>query len=250
MLDGNYSRTQPIKWREVDYILWLDYGFGRTLWQAVRRACRRAAGKKRAVAGHRQSGKLPPFFLQPRVDRALDDPHLLEEPAKISGGDGSSRRRTPFRAPAFSPPGRRFSTGAAAGSQQQTVMDPHHRFLDLLWTLPHAAGLVRLHLEKEGEHAVRHVQRLRVAFDVQQQQIAIFRVGVFAMSVARQTVFDALFTADQQMQRNVFLMHFGALFRRRRGGQRHHVHKDVVAVDRVMPQRQFWQVASAQFGQG
>lgn len=38
VLDGNYSRTQPIKWREVDYILWLDYGFGRTLWQAVRRA--------------------------------------------------------------------------------------------------------------------------------------------------------------------------------------------------------------------
>ena len=30
VLDGNYSRTQPIKWREVDYILWLDYGFGRT----------------------------------------------------------------------------------------------------------------------------------------------------------------------------------------------------------------------------
>lgn len=36
VLDGNYSRTQPIKWREVDYILWLDYGFCRTLWQAVR----------------------------------------------------------------------------------------------------------------------------------------------------------------------------------------------------------------------
>lgn len=51
MLDGNYSRTQPIKWREVDYILWLDYGFGRTLWQAVRRACRRAASKRELWPG-------------------------------------------------------------------------------------------------------------------------------------------------------------------------------------------------------
>ncbi|MGQ6597226.1 AAA family ATPase [Serratia sp. IR-2025] len=51
VLDGNYSRTQPIKWREVDYILWLDYGFGRTLWQAVRRACRRAASKRELWPG-------------------------------------------------------------------------------------------------------------------------------------------------------------------------------------------------------
>ncbi len=42
VLDGNYSRTQPIKWREVDYILWLDYGFCRTLWQAARTAARPA----------------------------------------------------------------------------------------------------------------------------------------------------------------------------------------------------------------
>lgn len=51
VLDGNYSRTQPIKWREVDYILWLDYGFCRTLWQAVRRACRRAASKSELWPG-------------------------------------------------------------------------------------------------------------------------------------------------------------------------------------------------------
>ena len=58
---------------------------------------------------------------------------------------------------------------------------------------------------------MRHVQRLRVAFDVQQQKVAIFCVGLLAMPVARQTVFDALFTADQQMERDVLLMHLGAL---------------------------------------
>lgn len=42
VLDGNYTRTKAIKWREVDWVVWVDYGFCRTLWQAVRRAIRRA----------------------------------------------------------------------------------------------------------------------------------------------------------------------------------------------------------------
>ncbi|MCU5772891.1 AAA family ATPase [Erwiniaceae bacterium BAC15a-03b] len=42
VLDGNYKRSQPIKWREVDTIIWVDYGFLRTLYQAVRRAVSRA----------------------------------------------------------------------------------------------------------------------------------------------------------------------------------------------------------------
>ncbi|CAI0827992.1 shikimate kinase [Serratia ficaria] len=43
VLDGNYTRTQAITWREVDWVVWVDYGFCRTLYQAVRRAIRRAA---------------------------------------------------------------------------------------------------------------------------------------------------------------------------------------------------------------
>ena len=43
ILDGNYNRTRSIKWRHVDVIVWLDYGFVRTLYQAVTRAVRRAA---------------------------------------------------------------------------------------------------------------------------------------------------------------------------------------------------------------
>ncbi|WP_279060827.1 AAA family ATPase [Lelliottia amnigena] len=42
VLDGNYNRTRTIKWREVDLIVWVDYGFARTLWQAVTRAAKRA----------------------------------------------------------------------------------------------------------------------------------------------------------------------------------------------------------------
>jgi adenylate kinase family enzyme len=42
VLDGNYNRTRPVKWREVDLVVWVDCGFARTLWQAVTRAFRRA----------------------------------------------------------------------------------------------------------------------------------------------------------------------------------------------------------------
>lgn len=42
VLDGNYNRTRPVKWRSVDAVVWLDYGFCRTLRQAVRRAVLRA----------------------------------------------------------------------------------------------------------------------------------------------------------------------------------------------------------------
>nr|WP_272501687.1 adenylate kinase [Silvania confinis] len=42
VLDGNYNRTRAIKWREIDLVVWVDYGFARTLHQAVTRAIQRA----------------------------------------------------------------------------------------------------------------------------------------------------------------------------------------------------------------
>jgi adenylate kinase family enzyme len=42
VLDGNYTRTQPIKWRNIDMIVWIDYALPRTLYQAVKRATTRA----------------------------------------------------------------------------------------------------------------------------------------------------------------------------------------------------------------
>ncbi|MGX5026586.1 AAA family ATPase [Enterobacter asburiae] len=42
VLDGNYNRTRHVKWREVDLVVWVDYGFIRTLRQAVTRAFKRA----------------------------------------------------------------------------------------------------------------------------------------------------------------------------------------------------------------
>lgn len=38
VIDGNYSRTQPIKWKDIDTVIWLDYPFYLNLIQSVKRA--------------------------------------------------------------------------------------------------------------------------------------------------------------------------------------------------------------------
>jgi hypothetical protein len=43
VLDGNYNRSRPVKWRDVDLVVWVDYSFARTLRQAVWRAISRAS---------------------------------------------------------------------------------------------------------------------------------------------------------------------------------------------------------------
>ena len=42
VLDGNYTRTIPIKWERVEMVVWLDYSFPLTLFQAVKRALKRS----------------------------------------------------------------------------------------------------------------------------------------------------------------------------------------------------------------
>lgn len=41
VLDGNYKKTIPIKWKEIELIIWIDYSFIRTLFQISRRAIQR-----------------------------------------------------------------------------------------------------------------------------------------------------------------------------------------------------------------
>lgn len=41
VLDGNYNHTLSIKWKRVQWVIWLDYSFPRTLIQAFKRAITR-----------------------------------------------------------------------------------------------------------------------------------------------------------------------------------------------------------------
>ncbi|OKP32725.1 adenylate kinase [Serratia marcescens] len=105
VLDGNYSRTQAIKWREVDYILWLDYGFCRTLWQGVRRACRRAASKSELWpgTGNRESFRRSFFSRESIVlwtirTYSKNRRKYLAEMARTDAGRRFKRLRSPRQA--------------------------------------------------------------------------------------------------------------------------------------------------------
>ena len=51
VLDGNYNHTRPVKWQDVDMVVWVDYGFARTVRQALRRAITRAWRKEELWPG-------------------------------------------------------------------------------------------------------------------------------------------------------------------------------------------------------
>ncbi len=45
VLDGNYNRAVDIKWANIDQVIWIDYSFSRTVYQAVKRAFIRSVTK-------------------------------------------------------------------------------------------------------------------------------------------------------------------------------------------------------------
>lgn len=51
VLDGNYTRTQPIKWKEVDMVVWVDYSLTRTLYQSITRTIRRIISQQELWPG-------------------------------------------------------------------------------------------------------------------------------------------------------------------------------------------------------
>lgn len=51
VLDGNYSRTTPIKWSRVQTVIWLDLSFSRTVYQSITRAFSRAWTKQELWPG-------------------------------------------------------------------------------------------------------------------------------------------------------------------------------------------------------
>ena len=51
VLDGNYSRTQPVKWKNVECVIWLNLSFARTTARIVWRSIKRAMDKKELWAG-------------------------------------------------------------------------------------------------------------------------------------------------------------------------------------------------------
>lgn len=59
VIDGNYSRTNAIKWQHADTIIWLDFSYSRTLLQLFRRTVTRAISKRELWTG---TGNKESFF--------------------------------------------------------------------------------------------------------------------------------------------------------------------------------------------
>lgn len=51
VLDGNYSKTNTVKWQYADTIICLDYSFVRTLYQLLRRTLRRVSTREELWPG-------------------------------------------------------------------------------------------------------------------------------------------------------------------------------------------------------
>ncbi|ENV32052.1 AAA family ATPase [Acinetobacter gerneri] len=46
VIDGNYTRTTHIKWKEIDTVIWLDLPFSMNLFQSIKRAFKRSFYKE------------------------------------------------------------------------------------------------------------------------------------------------------------------------------------------------------------
>ena len=63
VLDGNYTRTLPVKWARVQGVVWLDLGFARTVFRVTRRALRRSLTGREIWPGTGNRESLPKTFL-------------------------------------------------------------------------------------------------------------------------------------------------------------------------------------------
>ena len=62
VLDGNYSRTVPIKWARVQVVVWLDLPYLLILYQVIARTLRRSITQEKLWSGNQES--LRKAFLQ------------------------------------------------------------------------------------------------------------------------------------------------------------------------------------------
>lgn len=51
VLDGNHSKTNPIKWSAIDTVIWIDLGFWRTFSQVLQRSIKRSISGKEVWPG-------------------------------------------------------------------------------------------------------------------------------------------------------------------------------------------------------
>lgn len=51
ILDGNYSNTIPVKWKNVEVVIWLDYTFSLTIYRVTKRVFKRILSREELWPG-------------------------------------------------------------------------------------------------------------------------------------------------------------------------------------------------------
>jgi len=108
ILDGNYKRSIPIKWESVTTIIWLDFSFLRTLYQAVKRAIKRVITREELWPGTGNREPLKSLFSKDSIVLWAIKTHKKFRPfykALIESGDYSNiqfiRLKSPKEAELF-----------------------------------------------------------------------------------------------------------------------------------------------------
>ena len=91
VLDGNYSRTNELKWSRTDTVVWLDYGFVRTFLQLLKRTLKRSLSNEELWpgTGNRESftrsflskDSILVWFLRTYFGNRTSNKEILESPA-------------------------------------------------------------------------------------------------------------------------------------------------------------------------
>lgn len=87
VLDGNYSRTRPIKWARATCVVWLDYSLSVALTRVVLRTIRRVFTREELWAGNRESlrmmfsrSSIVLWTLQTHASKRRDLTAAMEDP--------------------------------------------------------------------------------------------------------------------------------------------------------------------------
>lgn len=67
MIDGNYTRSIPIKWAEVDTVIWLDLPFSVNFYRSAKRAIQRSLTQKRLWTNSNNTESLKQLFSQDSI---------------------------------------------------------------------------------------------------------------------------------------------------------------------------------------
>ncbi len=85
ILDGNYQSTSPIKWKNADLVIWLDYSFSLNLYRSFKRAIQRIITRENLWGtGNRESIRRSFFSKDSILLWTIQTHHLIKREYELT----------------------------------------------------------------------------------------------------------------------------------------------------------------------